>query len=476
MGDDPLHTGEASNPNRFLTRASDVALLVSCAGFVLGTTLLAWLTPLAGDDYYCLAILHGRSLPQWIAFLYSQLFGRVTGMLTSYFIFQSRPLFAVLVGLTLPVLALLIYGVSSGHAPRTRNSLLVVVLLTVALWLSIPIGYDVNWRSGWSQEAFPAILMLAAIFPYSRWLRHPRATQSAAGMKVLAALAMLALAALAANSHESVLSVLVALAAIFVFLVLRERSIGQVPSHLWWGLVGGAVGMSVLLAAPGNLVRARGAGNAYLTLGAHAHASLSFLVQTALVWLMPAYPWLVILLALAVAVSIAGPTKGADTRRAQAGWAWLFAAFVASSPFLAFPQVATEAGSRTVIFTMILMFVAATSLLTPESLGMSRTGLPRVATTLVVTLLVLVALGDVLLGVWTARMMDAELRVRGQLVAVQTARGQREIALPPLRHSGSRAIPWGELTADSSSWLNEAIATYYGAESAVTTSAVGATR
>lgn len=449
-------------------RAFDVALGVSYCGFILATMLLAWMTPLLGDDYYGLMIVRGRSFSQWLIFWYTQHYGRITGLVPGYFVLQNRVLFAILVGLTLPVLAFLLYSVALGRLATTGHDLRAVAFLTVALWFALPIAADINWRSAWRDEALPAVLMLAAIFPYSSWVRRG-APAMRPRRRVTAALSMLLLVAAAADSHESVLVVLTVLAALFVYETLRNSTVRDIPEYLWWGLVGLTIGAFTLLAAPGNFVRAHEEGGLHLSLGAHLHTSLALASQELLVWLMPAYPWLLCLLFASVVLNLEQPERSLRTQRFRAVSAWLVAAALANLPFLAFPQVAAAAGERTIIFTTLLLFVAATSLLAPESVTHVRDRLPRVATTLILTLLVLMSVGDVLLNTWVARAMDDEIGIRAELVARQSARGVHQIALPPLAHHGSRAILWGEVTANPDDWLNIATARYYGVESVVTT-------
>ena len=150
----------------------------------------------------------------------------------------------------------------------------------------------------------------------------------------------------------------------------------------------------------------------------------------------------------------------------------MLSAGLASLPFVLFPQVAQVVGERTVIFAMLFLFVAATALLVPESSIHVLDRLPIVASTVVLSGLLLIAVGDVCLSIWTARAMDSELSARARIVAEQRVRGESDVALPPLEHSGSRTILWGEPTNNPHDWLNEALAAYYGVESIVTTSTV----
>ena len=236
------------HPRQSLRRAVDIVTAGLFCTFIAATTLLAYLTPLIGDDYEGLRVLRNHpGLGSWVSFWYTQQYGRIPGIVMYYFVVQHKLLFTIMAGLTLPTIALLTLGVALGRRPTmTRRDLYAAGFLTVALWFSIPIGADINWRTGWPFAALPALLMLAVILPYRRWIGRSEPS-AAPKRRVGATLGMLLLGALAADSHESVLVVLVALAAVFLWLALRQGAALAVPLHLWGGWLASESGRSCCL-------------------------------------------------------------------------------------------------------------------------------------------------------------------------------------------------------------------------------------
>ena len=464
-----------SHSTRPPSHVLDVAGVALYGVFVLATALLAYFTPITGDDYQGLQVLHEHpGLASWVSYWYTQEYGRIPGIATYFFVVQHRLLFTVLVGLTLPAIAFLTLSCALGRrATLIRHDLIAVGFLTVALWFSLPIAADVNWRTAWPYQVLPSLLMLAFVFPYRRWLGRAE-SDIPAESGIGAPIGMALLGAIAASSHESVLVVLVVLAAGFVWLTSRRHALRSVPSHLWAGFIGLGIGAAGLLAAPGNSVRASGQGPGAavpMTLGAHVAVSATYVAFTLFKWLLPAYPWLVCILIATFTLSSGRPEDLPEPRRLSPSWVWLAAACLADVPFLLFPQVTLEVGERTVIFSMLLLYVAAAALLLPESSVHVLDRLtPRVAVHVLFTALLLIAVADVGGNIRAVVTMNSQLSARSRIVAQERARGVRELALPPLTYQGTRAVMWGEPTADSHNWLNEAMASYYGVESVVTTS------
>ena len=453
-------------------RALDIANVALYCAFVLGTMVLAYMTPLAGDDFRGLQVLREHpTVVSWVSYWYTQFFGRVPGIVLYYYLVQHRLLFAALVGLTLPATALLTLSLALGRMPTLRqHDLIATGFLTVALWFALPIAADVNWRSAWPFEVLPSLLMLAFAFPYRRWLANAD-SEAATKHSMGAALGMVILGALAAASHESVLVALVVLATGFVWLASRRHALRNLPLPLWAGLAGLVIGAIALLSAPGNRIRATSTGDLALTFGGHMTASAVFVAYTLFKWLLPAYPWLLCILIAAFTVGPGQPGSLREPKQLSPSWVWLAAACFADLPFLVFPQVTQEVGERTVIFSMLLLFVAATALLVPESsVHVLDRLLPRAAVGVLFAAMLLIAVADVGGNIRAVRSMDSQLNARTRIVAEERARGMRELALPPLTYEGSRAVMWGEPTADPHDWFNEALASYYGVESVVVTS------
>ena len=462
---------------RAWVRVVDLAAVALYCLLVLATMRLAYTLPLVGDDYDGLGVLRGHAhFAAWVWFYYAGEYGRLPGIAAYYLVVQHRFLFAVLAGLTLPLMAILVLGVALGRLPTTaRRDLYATGFLTVALWFSLPIQWVVFWRTGWPYAALPSLLMLAFVWPYRLWLERPE-PDAPTQPRIGAALGMLALGSLAADSHESVLAALTALAVGFVWYASMKHAVRKIPLRLWMGVAGLGVGAVTLLAAPGNRVRAIKTGNLAMSLASHLSAIGVLLGRTFFVWVLPMYPWLAFIgLAAFTLTKGARPPTSLAPRRIS--WVWLLAAVVTGVPFLVFPQVTEAGGARIVIYGALFLFVAATAFLAPESSVHVIDRLPRLATTAVLAGLLVVTVADVGVNLRYAAVIDSELAARAQLVAQRKASGATSLLLPSLNVGGVgtttpvRAMLWVDLGPDPHNWVNEDVASYYGVDSVATTAA-----
>lgn len=453
------------------TRSLDLVAIALYCAFVLATAVFAYLKPIAGDDFAALVVMRDRpGLASYVSYWYTHLFGRISSILASYFVIRYSLLFAVLAGLTLPTIAFLILRLALGRRPSgKRHDLLATGFLTVALWFSLPIRSDVYWRSGWPQYSLPAILMLLFLFPYRSWVDLVPVTEARFRPQIFgAAIGMLLLGIAVGTSHEAIVGVVVLLAVGFILLAFRRRDHRTVPFHLWAGLAGLGTGALVLLASPGNASRVASNGGLSASVS-HVAAAAKVAGMFLEIWVAPAYPWLVCVLLGGIILTHAQYEERSRFTGYSFGWVWLVAAAISTVPYFLFPQVADE---RVVFFTTVLLFVAATSTLIPESSEHVLDRLPRVAATVVLAALLVIAVVEVCVGIRNAQGMRRDFAARERIVAEQRASRVSRLVIPPLEHQAtSRAIRWEEPTLDPDWWFNRTLAAYYGVESVVSTSA-----
>lgn len=448
-------------------RRARVTATVLMLGVIAGLAALSWIQPLSADDIAnSLNLQRHPSLVGFVGHYYEAWTGRATGMALLWLALQSRAVFAVANALAFGSLAVLSFGVAAGRLPRREwRDVALVAFTLISYWFALPaIAETVSWVTGSVTYLWPAVLMLAVIYPCRRWIAEPRAARAGAVRTVAAAVGMLAAGVLAGLSHELVFGVLGVLGLALAATAFRHKRLAEVPLWVWTGVLGLIVGGAMLVLSPGNAARSNVA-TADVSLVGQAAQYVMYLLKVFGSYLPKLYPWLLCLALLALPFD--GHSVDRTVRRDRWWLVWAGAAALTLAPFVAEPQIALQAGQRTTVFAAVLLTVSALSLVLRRERGLAVHALgPEVAMKALAALLVLVLveLGG---SVQVARNLAGDLVAREAIVSASLARGERAVRVPPLPTHPYRTVYWVDLEPDPDYWLNQSLAEWYGVDSIV---------
>lgn len=233
-------------------------LFIALAAAVFGVMLLLnCLTPYIADDFtFAYAFDTGErlhSLPQLLqslGFHYMQWTGRVVvKFFAQGFTMLPKAVFNLCNAAAYLGLGLVIYRLAMGR--RTgRYDVVAFALIQAALWeISPAFGQTNLWMCGACNYLWASLGCLAYLLPWRYYLQKP--FRSGRGMVAGMAVAGLFAGWLSENTSAGMLVCLVLCLA--VLLWQRRRP----PLWMWAGLAGAVVGFVILIAAPGNYVRAQ---------------------------------------------------------------------------------------------------------------------------------------------------------------------------------------------------------------------------
>ena len=441
---------------------AQVLLLVATTAAM---TMLVRAQPLMADDYANLALVKTLRGPfEYVGWEYLHWTGRAPGLVALWVGLRYHDVYSLAVALGFLTVAGLCVSVAFGRMPwKVPYGLPLTCFAYVALWFGCPsISQLVSWVTGSAAYLWSAVALLAFAYPYRRFQLTP-ASLKESRVRPLWALWLLVLGLVAGSIHEQTLVILIALLAAGFAWSWRAGRIREVPYPLWVGVAGLLLGGVISVAAPGNA--ARSASLPTTSIAGKAVAFVSFVAKSGGVWLSALYPYLLViaLVAIPVAALVAGRV---GWRRKDLAPALAFAVAGALSilVFVVQPIVGMLAGARTAILPAVILVVALLALLAQAEDPLLHR-LPKAATGAIVSLLLVAVLIDVVGGIQLASLIQGDLAARRSAIASQVAAGQKDVTVPPLAHSGTRVVFFGDITADPAFWNNKGVAEYYGVKS-----------
>ncbi len=256
------------------------------AAFILVTILmlgfqysLNFLSPLVADDYdYCFNSAGQRTgsvgeIIETQIVHYNMTNGRsIAHFFAQLFLFLGKPLFNAVNALLYCLFALLVYAHING---RAKPNIYLYLCVHVALWFLLPVyGSTVLFLTGACNYLWMTALILAFLLPYRLYLETPFRAR-----EIFTAPAMLVFGVAAGWSNETAAGCALLFAALGAILLLKRK--GKLP--LWWiaGLLGCAVGLLVMIKAPGNAIRLDGTTETWSGASLAGHVISLALVYTA---------------------------------------------------------------------------------------------------------------------------------------------------------------------------------------------------
>ena len=387
--------------------------------------------------------------------------GRVVTGTLLYAIFATLDLPQMRIAIVALVLlfAAVAFALARLVVPRDEGLRLPVAAFALAaltLGLYPLLDQVVFWPTGGIVYLVPLILLLA-------WLRSFRrlVVDADPGWGKAAGFAF---GIVVGNAIELVLPIVLVHGA--VLLVAHWRSVPpNLRSIAAWRLAGVMAGACVLVAAPGNFVRAGATPDSFNSDPVHlARAFESMLGEV----LSTGAPLLVIAAAMGLSAAVAMVwsamvwsngfrSQGGKTRGRLAETVALVAGAIASLvPLLAAPA---QFAPRNGLYLLVTLFVAVSLLSMPAIARRREGGVALAALALAGAVYVT---GFMTGDVQAARALRVELADRDQRLRDAAAQGNREAVVPAIRRYPPVSVHWIELAADASRWDNRCMARYYG--------------
>lgn len=446
------------------------ALAVVSGGLLCGgLAFLALNQPWVSDDFSGMLWLKDHpGFWDYVSYWYQTWTGRFSSTAFSWLALQIRPVYGLALWLGMLLLVIMIFAVARGRLPRrSRADLAVVGLLLLLVWYGMPaLEETMFWTSGSLVYMWPAVFSLVFLYQYRRWEGDPAATRTHGIAAWPAIIGMLALGVWVGGSHEQVLVACLLYLGIVGLRALAAHRLATIPTRLYAGGFGLALGGAISLVAPGNGARLDAIPS--FGPGETALAAVKFLVHMTVEWLPPLWPWLLCLMLLAVP-ALMRPDGGSTSQagRSAASWMWAVLGLATISPLLVKPYFGAE---RTVFFVAVFLATAAVSSSNDGRAEHTIERLSAPVASAVLAFLLLIAAGDVALSGWQARGLSVAQRERDELVAQQTRNGVRDVTVSPLTdETPRRGVMWGDGTADPGFWLNGILASWYEVDSIVIT-------
>lgn len=222
--------------------------LVSIFSFILFLNIR---TPLVGDDFTYMYIFSTtdkvETLPDIIQSQYNHYKnwgGRVIvhGIAQALLLLPSLPA-DIINSLAFVALILLIYFLINHKKPLSISLLLGIFLL---IWFLEPFAETVLWITGSANYMWGTILVLAFLLIYSTYRNQNN--------NIFAAIGIFIFGIIAGWTNENTGAGLIVM--IMLFLLYYKKQQWNVPVWAYTGLIGVLIGYTVMIAAPGNAVRA----------------------------------------------------------------------------------------------------------------------------------------------------------------------------------------------------------------------------
>ena len=443
-----------------MTKRARYTLVLGLALTAAAFFALNCMTPFYADDYSYM-FTYAADAPKaritnlyelWLSQLnhYKVMNGRaVVHTLVQLFLMgEGRMLFNICNTLVFLGLGFAAYGAAFGTLKNLRP--LPLLAFYALLFLSLPgFGQSCLWLTGSVNYMWTSFAALAFLALY-------RADAPGNSRRLLRAAGMFCLGVLAGWSDENACLA----AAVGLALLLARRAFIKKPFRLWhWtGAAGLLLGAAALFLAPAQRVRAEGMGG----LGGLSTwiGRIPYVTFDAIEYL-----WLPLALGLVFLAASIAQSRGKGfmhwLRKYSAAICWLCSAVVSAYCMCAAPYFPLRAWCAAGVFGITAVLSAYAKIERPERLARRLAAAAACAALAACCAMYAMGYGDIAATAAAAEARDAAIRAQieaGQtVVSAQNVRGSsRYNAFPPE----------GDLTDDPSNWQNQALAMYYGVESA----------
>lgn len=458
--------------------ALDFAAWLAFVAFFLAVADVGLRQAMFADDYSLLGLAKQQpSVWGYLAHMYRNWSFTWPSLLLERIFVQHQVVFAATNAAAFVALAALSVANGLGRLPRwQRSDLYAIGFVSCLYWFTLPaMAEAVFWRMGTAVYLWSLVILLAAVFPLIRWLRTPVAAEPLSRRDVFGIALVVPLAFTAGSSHLQVASALGLLTCVAAASAYRHGLIKRLPWHIIAWAIGIAVGVLVMLSAPGNFVRATHEGTtapgqaqaqaAAMTFGLWALTLSRYFWSFVFDHLSRLLPWAAVILGAALPVSALDRDTVTDKRAPGPHRPWLLwvaLALASTAPFIAMPKFGAE---RTMTIPFVLLVVAALSAL--QSGGRARAldrAAPALASGLMVLLLV-VTFASAQSAYRAAGAVTAQLRARDVFVSQQRAKGVTDITVPRLSVPLTYGAFVKDITDDPEYWTNRLMAQRYGVNS-----------
>lgn len=441
---------------------SAVTLLIAAVFYYMNA-----MTPLYADDYcYSVSfatlerIESASQIPGSMLNHYYTTNGRILlHTLAQLFLLWGKDCFNVLNTVAFLLLLFVIYyHVYGSWRPVSAGKLAVIAML---LFVSVPaFGQSYLWVTGASNYLYGILLVLLALLPWRKQANGSRAM--GVPMEILAALGGLVLGFLAGWTNENTAVAMVAMMLAFL-LFYRCRGI-RIHGWNFTALAGAVAGCACMLLAPGNAARLETVGEeGGLVTWILRAVNYTYSLFTYLHVLVLLFALLLCLYILQNRQKIETITaKNLLTLAAPSALAWIyFLGFLgAVYSMVAAPGFPPRAWSGPTVLALIMVGNLSTAVdLSGRDWKVVKTG--------VVLFLLVFSLCTFENAQYELENILSASEQRQQLLETAKQEGRTSVAIPAIRTHGSPYscfTIYDDIQSDSSYWLNEAIARYYGFE------------
>jgi hypothetical protein len=265
--------------------------------------------------------------------------------------------------------------------------------------------------------------------------------------------------------HEQIFASILAFICILFFFFYKERRLGSISPWLISGLFGLLIGGSILVLAPGNVVRYNYYQNVTIIDKLNAVVSYLFSVVTARAsgehW-NTLIPWIIILLIFSAICNPRNHREDAKIFKDQKDrilfFSFITAASVALIPILI---LASFAAGRTAFFSIYFLIIAIASLSYNKFGDFPSDHYSKIVITIVIFLSLNAVFLDSLITATRMWKMKNEIATREHCLKKLIDNGQRDIEIAPILTKPGRTIFFEDVSQNSKNEFNVHMARYY---------------
>lgn len=445
---------------------------------------LGYLACPVADDYCNINLLREKGSWQKIVWAYFYWSGRVLAVLLRCILARSMdflPWLSAALGATLIALAYLIYRILA-HILKTELNLtdttLMVILFAISFWSGLkPIAGDaVYWATGGLVYVLIASLMLLWLLIF---LRLMESTNKKSGF--LYKLMLFLFSFLIGTGNQGASSALLFLALAILSLVYFNKQ--NIRTEAIVACTGLALGVIIMLTAPGNFVRANYGTHSFETdiftilinykqiLNSYLNVSRA----TTIYMLIPAF-----VLPVITKLHIRHEKQGIgmpsllylDHRIRVFFFLFAGAALIAVAPLGLVPGFAS---SRNALFFILFVILSEILLLSKflysegnyneNSRGNSHSTIMSSILAIIVIVMVVLKLPFINEETEKAKNIKSQFEMRTQYIISQKQKGLHHLTVSAISGERPAYLHFNDITSDPDHWINQCVAKYYGLES-----------